>query len=205
MEYNKNRDKYAAAELVTMPYNPAAHMPDDDTFMENIPAIVDQIKTIRSFAPKAKFRVDPITIDSPYPRPGRDPRNDGLFASAWCVRMVKYLAIAGVDEAVFKLGPGARDVLQLASHADGKGVMAVDVDPHAGVDALAIDDGGRFAIWLINKTDQVQPVIVGKFSDGATVDILRFDGSAPKQKPLENRELKIDLAPFEVCLAAERK
>ncbi|NQT20605.1 MAG: PQQ-binding-like beta-propeller repeat protein [Planctomycetes bacterium] len=205
MNYCRQPEKHADAKLITMPYNPAAHMPDDDTFMENIPAIVDQVKTIRAFAPNAKFRIDPIKIDSPYPRPGRDPRNEGRFASAWCARMIKYLAVAGVGEAVFNLGPGADNIRKIAGEVAGRNVLATDVGPHEAVDALAIDDGGRVVVWLINKTDQTQPVVVKKFSDGEKVDILRLDGSDPKQQPLDNGDLKINLAPFEVYLAAGRK
>jgi hypothetical protein len=183
MHYNNKPDQFTNAEWIVMAFNPAAHMPDDDTFMENIPAVLDQVHSIRGFAPRAKFRIEPITIDSPYPRPGPDPRNRGQFAAAWCARMLKYLALAGVDEAVFKVGPGpCDDLLADAARLKGQPILATDVDPHGRVDVLATED----ALWLINKTDAPQQVTVTRGTSGG----VRPESLAPlevKRIARENR------------------
>jgi hypothetical protein len=211
-EYLGRPRRYAAADLITLPYNPAAHMPDDDTFMENIPAICDQVNTIRSFAPNARFRVALITIDSPYPRPGPDPRNGGLFAAAWCARMVKYLALAGVEEAAFKVGPGYAD-LALATMAPsaGRRVLATSVGPHAAIDALALEDAGGRIVWLINKTDQPQEGVSVEFGREGKVQLRRLNASTslkaglepPAEMTLKNGSLRLSLEPFEVCILTE--
>jgi hypothetical protein len=72
-EINGNQAKYAEAAELAWGFNVAMHLPDDDTFMENIPAVVDQVKSVRVFAPNARIRVAPVTFISPYPRPGPDP------------------------------------------------------------------------------------------------------------------------------------
>ena len=210
--YNGDPKKYASAEIVTMPYNPAAHMPDDDNLMENIPVIRDQVETIRSFAPQARFRIDPITIDSPYPRPGPDPRNKGLFAAAWCARMVKYLALARVDEAVFKVGPAYAELLlgMMAPYA-GRQVLATSVGPHEALDALAIDDGGRRVIWVINKTDRPQRTALDGVAGEARLHVVRLNAStslqsglgAPEELAAKDGSVALTLGPFEVCMVSE--
>jgi len=210
MEYNGKPDKHADAEWIVMNYNPAAHMPDDDTYMENITAVYDQVQSIRQFAKKAKFRVDPITIDSWYPRPGPDPRNNSLFGAAWCARMVKYLALAGVDEAVFKVGadspkPYATNVLKLLSLFAGKPVLTTDVPPHADVDVLAIRDGAARVLFIINKTGSLRRVSI----KAGRVDIARarqaqIEGRPWQALPLADGAFALDLPPCEVWVVEMR-
>jgi len=83
---------------IVLPYCPALHMPDDDTFLENLPTVVDWVASLRAATLKAKVRVDPITFNSPYPRPGDDPRNRGLYGAAWCLRLLYFLNQAGVTK-----------------------------------------------------------------------------------------------------------
>ena len=79
---NTQRDLHQDAAIIQFACNPALHLPDDDTFMENIAAIVDQVRTVRSFAPGAKIRIDPVTFDSKHPRLETDPRNATLVRSS---------------------------------------------------------------------------------------------------------------------------
>ena len=53
VDINRSRDKYKDQQEITWAYTPTTHLPDEDTMMENIPAIVTQARTIRSFAPHA--------------------------------------------------------------------------------------------------------------------------------------------------------
>ena len=215
LQCNRDRQQYTGAELIALRFNPSLHMPDDDTFMENIPAICDQVVTIRSFAPTARFRVDPIALDSPYPRPGPDPRNRGQFAAAWCARMVKYLALAGVEEAVFNVGLGhsAELVQKVMAPYAGRTVLSTDVGPHAAIDVLALDDAGRRVIYLINKTDRPQRLLVDKLGDAAKAKLLRLNASAPltsglgppQEVAVKNGQLSLDLDPFEVCIMTETR
>jgi len=209
MEYNGNPAKHAGDALVAMPYNPAAHMPDDDTYMENITAVRDQVLSIKAFATKAKFRIDPITIDSWYPRPGPDPRNRAMFAAPWCARMLKYMALAGTNEAAFKVGPGPCDaVLKLMAAYEGRPVLAAGNGPHDAVDCLAIDDAGRKVIWLLNTTDRPQQV--GLRNPAERIEILRLNASSPRKfasRKSSNKDpiLTVKLEPFEVCVIIQQK
>jgi len=207
VEINQHRADHAGAETVSFAYNPASHLPDDDTFMENRPAAADQVRTVRAFAPKARVRVGPITLDSPYPRAGRDPRNRGLFAAAWAAGLVRHLALAGADEAVFCVGPGPVDeVLREMGVLKGRAVLQADAaagDADAPpVEALAVRaDGGGAVVWLSNSTDRAQAVVVEGLGGAAKAALWRLgaDGPAASSVPVEGGRLALELGAFEVC------
>ncbi|HUX00696.1 MAG TPA: PQQ-binding-like beta-propeller repeat protein [Phycisphaerae bacterium] len=215
LELNQKRDTLKEAAAVAFPYNPAAHMPDDDTFMENRSAVVDQVRTIRAFAPRAAIRIGPITINSPYPRPGPDPRQKTLFVASWAAGLVKYLALAGVDEAVFQLEPGPADtLLREMSALAGRPVLAATVIA-AGrppIEAWAVRDEGRLIVWLSNNTPEAQKAVLANPGEGGTVTVWRLtDDAAAKAGPVEQPAtmaadgLEIELAPFEVGRVTLRK
>ena len=106
VDINHSRQKFESAKEVTWAYTSATHLPDDDTQMENPPALADQVATAKSFAPKAVCRVGPIHLESSSGPGGHDPRAAQPLAAAWAAEVVKYLSEAGVSEAAFDLGDG---------------------------------------------------------------------------------------------------
>jgi hypothetical protein len=175
VDINRGREKYADAGTVTWAYTSATHLSDDDTLMENPPALVDQADTIRSFAPRAALRVGPISL-------GRPQRGDGApLAGAWVAEVLKALSCAGVEEANFKLAPGLADTVlaDIASHA-GKPVLSVEpvAEPGSGnqawaVVALAVQDGDATIVWLINRTpEKAHAVLEGV---GPSVNVVPVD------------------------------
>jgi hypothetical protein len=195
--YNHEPQKYADAELVILPYNPAAHMPDDDTFMENIPTILDWIRSIRVFAPHAKFRFDPIDFYSPYPREEKDPRNKGLFAASWCACVMKYLALGDVDEAAFALDTSyAASILKRFVPFAGRRILGVDISPGtpSPIAILAVDVDGDITIWLMNLTDQPQQVSI----HGLNNVRLRYTASTGEEANSPVNLPTITLPSFEV-------
>jgi len=207
----RRRKQYVDARRIVLPYTPAMHQPDEDTFMENLPCIVDQVAAIRSFARKAAFRVDPLTIDSRF-RKDPDPRNRGLFAGAWCARAVKYLALAGVDEAVFKVGPGYAALIQKQMGAcAGMPVLGTSVGPHEALDVLAVSDRGRRIVWVINKTDRPQAAILQGLKGITQAHVIRVNAATSVQSGLgpartvsvADGSLRLELAAFEVCVLTE--
>ena len=156
--YNRNRADFADATRVEIPFNPAVHLDDDDTLMENLPAIVDQAATIRSFAPNASLHAGPVLFDSPYPRPQRDSRNGTAFATAWLARFVKFAAQAGIVEAAIALADGPWTALyEELSALSGRRLLDAGTDPHAGVDVLAVDGHGA---WVVNNRAATRQVTV---------------------------------------------
>ncbi|HEY3417496.1 MAG TPA: hypothetical protein VGM23_11485, partial [Armatimonadota bacterium] len=162
---NEHREPYVDAEQITWEYNPSAHLPDNDMFMENVSAIIDQVRTVRTFAPRAKIRIDPIHFTWPHPLAAPDPRIGKPFAAAWTAVMLTFLARAGVDEAVFAVGPGpSEDLLRHFRRYAGHPVRVADISgPYPQpVQALAIGDGNDLRIWLINMTDAPQRLVFGE-------------------------------------------
>ena len=177
--------------------------------MENLSAVLDQVRTVKSFAPGAKIRIAPVSIDSPYPRPARDPRNKALFGAAWLAGVARYMALAGVDEAAFAVGPGYADLVRedMAKFA-GDGVVSVEVGglcPLA-VEALAIEHGDDRVTWLINKTDTSQEAVVGGLGGATQVHAQRIDERTVGQSSMPERildvkggSLSLTLSAYEVC------
>jgi len=205
-EINGNPAKYGAAAELAWGFNVAMHLSDDDTFMENIPTVVDQVKSVREFAPKAKIRIAPATFNSPYPRPGPDPRCQTRFGAAWTVRMVKYLGLAGVEEAGFDVGAGVaagavRDLAKLAGSPLLTAVIEGGGAP-TPVDVLAFEADSKRRIWVVNLTGQPQTVILAGLGVGAEVRIERGaspDAERPNPQAAAKGEITLELAPFEVC------
>jgi hypothetical protein len=202
--YNSQRAKYADSSLITLAYNPAAHMPDEDTFMENVPTVLDWVNSIRAFAPNARFRFDPIGFNSPYPRPAADPRNVGLFAAAWCARVVKYLALGGVEEAAFIPNTKyAAAILGRVAPFAGARVLKATVSPGtpAPVDVLAVEGNGKMVLWLINLTDRTQRVAVEGLGKVKSLRFTAIRGGPEVQRKLSS----VTLLPYDVIeIVAEK-
>jgi outer membrane protein assembly factor BamB/HEAT repeat protein len=181
-EINGNQAKLAAASELAWGFNVALHLPDDDTLLENIPAVVDQVQAARAFAPRARIRIQPVTFFSPYPRPGPDPRCGVAFGAAWVVRMVNSLAQAGVAETGFDVGAGTADgmVRELAKYA-GRPLLSTsfaDSQLPRTIDVLAIEVDGKRQSWVVNLTDQRQSMTLAGLGNG---------------------DLALDLEAYEVC------
>jgi hypothetical protein len=155
---NANRDTYATQKTITFRFNPTTHLRDDEMIMENIPAVIDEVATIRSFAPEAIIRVDPVGFNSKVRGAMTDPRSEMPFGAAWCAAMIKALAIAHVPEAGFAVDGDFAHATQkeIGAHA-GATILETKIEGavRAPIEALAIEDGGKRFLWLINLTGDV--------------------------------------------------
>ncbi|OPZ29736.1 MAG: outer membrane biogenesis protein BamB [Lentisphaerae bacterium ADurb.BinA184] len=212
---NGRRDQVKGAAVLQWAFNPSAHMPDNDTFTENLPAILDQVRTMRAVAgTAAKVRLDRLGFDSPYPRAARDLRNGGLFGGAWLAAAIGYAGLAGVDEAVVAVGPGpaadwvARELGGLA----GCAIHAVRTDgpPPPPVFAYATARPGQAKpdLWLVNLTDDAQAVAVAEIEAGqVTLNRLNTATLAATVQPETQTvpaggTMTVRLLPYEVCRMA---
>lgn len=214
VELNQKPEAQSGAATVGFAFNPTAHMPDDDTLFENCSAVVDQVATFRALALKAKFRIGPIDFNSPYPRPGPDPRNRGMFAAAWTVRMVKYLAFAGVDEAAIAADPafGGRVLGKLVTFAGDEmtGLPTPYGLPGSAVEEFSVLAYGKPVIWLANLTSQPVDYTVdrNKFGKARKVSLERLlapNGAAAATWHAEpaialSDVVRVQLPAFGVCL-----
>ena len=208
MTYNRAPKEFADTGPLVIPYCPALHMPDEDTYMENIPALVDWTRSLRATLPTAHFRIDTITLDSPYPRQGADPRNKGLFAAAWSARVIEYLAMARVAEAAFASNQAYAGIIQkrLGSLAGAQLLnVAIQQNAPSTVDAFAITVNGESFVWLINLTDQTQQLTVTGMGTAKSITSTSIDKTTKTglALPIEiqkvnNGEITVKIGPFAV-------
>jgi type II secretory pathway pseudopilin PulG len=209
MDVSTTRDKLREAPIVTWPFNVAVNLFDDGTLLENLPAVADQVRTARAFAPRAVLRVAPATFNPPWPREGPDPRNRGQFAAAWLAAAVSHLARSGADEVMFDTGPGPAERVErmLAAHA-GQTVLATSFnsDSHPSIEAVAVDDHGVRFVWIINLTPHRQKVVIDGLPEGARLALERVSATTPSPAdrpagsiPAKRGRCQLLLSPFEVC------
>lgn len=205
VDINNNRGKYADAKSITWPYTSATHLPDDDTLMENPPALLDQTKTIRSFAPQAALRVGPIRLEAGADA-APDPRRGKPIAEAWVAEVIRAMALGGVEEAEFDVGPVRPDwVISRLRREAGAQVLSADAAPAAGtvgpafaVQALAFQTKDGPHVWLLNRTPRnVSAVLDGL---GKPYWAWRLGNSPvdPPQPDPKETSTRVDLGPYEV-------
>ncbi len=181
-------DKYGSAAEIAWRFNPAAHLNDDDMLMENIPAVLDQVLTVRQWAPKARITIGPNSFHWHHPGRPVDARNSTQFGAAWCAALWKYLALASVDEVAFDVGPGPADAVQQSLGAlAGRRLhhVAIRGPLPRPVEAFAVAAPAGVALWLVNLTDAPQPVEIPSIPAGL----------APKSLTLQPYEVKTVMVP----------
>jgi hypothetical protein len=204
VDVNNNRAKYADAKSITWPYTSLTHLPDDDVLMENPPALLDQARTIRSFAPHAALRVGPIRLESGGTT--HDPRCGKPIAEAWAAEVVRSMALGGVEEAEFDVGPWPKGgVLDTLSRIPGVQVLPAEAVPAPGiigpafaVQAFAVRIKDGYAVWLINRTPRKVSVVVEGLGRPARVWPLGMRPDQPPASDPRDTTTRAELGPYEV-------
>ena len=144
---NFTRGAFANAPRVQWSYTPNTHLPDDDTIMENVPAVADQAKTIHGYNPSARLVVNPLHVSE-------EKKNQPVTA-AWAAAMVQSLALGGVESAGFDLGgelsAAALDAIRPLA---GKQLLSVQTTPprSSHLYAWAVEGETGPIVFLINRT-----------------------------------------------------
>lgn len=221
---NGSVDKNRNAQTLTWGFNPQIHLFDDDMIRENRMVILDQVKSAHSYAPNAAIRIAPIHVGPPRSgdAPARDPRDDSAFGAAWAASVVKYLALAGVNEAQFDMGAFPTQVVSRLALLAGRAVYDVRVsqpDLHRGaaVDAFAVEESGAPVLVLVNLSGSTQTVAchgLPAAKGNGVVELRRLviPNSNPAAQrgffdtppvvstmPASANGLNVVLDPFEVC------
>ncbi len=195
-----------AAEKLTWALCPVLHLWDDDTFIDNLPTVVDQVRTMRVLAPNAEIGIDPITINSPYPRTGPDPRNKGLFGAMWVAGLTQYLAKARVDHTTVAVQSQYVDeLLRVMTPLAGKPTLGVHISgvKHELISAFAVKDQGSCLLCLVNlspkaisgvKVASTEPLTL---KEEARISSQFIQGKVPvNTRSLESNELW--MRPYEI-------
>lgn len=195
-----HRADYAGRNQVSWSYIPTEHLPDDDTIVENLPAIEAQLKTVRSFnTAGAKLHVGPIHLT----RKGHDPRGEQPFGAAWAAGMIKYISLGAAEEAAFDLGRGPADaVLDAIRPFANRQLLETQVQPsgliHFTAYAIAAQaDESPETVFLVNHSKESREVEVHLPAKAVTVRRVGGDG-AGRNEEVRAGALKVRLGAYDV-------
>jgi len=192
-----NHQKFADKTRIDWSYIPTSHLPDDDTIMENLPAVTDQAKTILSFNhSQPVLRVGPIKLEAT----GDDPRGDMPIGAAWVIGMVHSLANGHVQAAEFGMkGKMATAALAAIRPYANWQLIEVETAPMDSTDVLAF---GCFkqnskVLFLVNKRSQISRVDLPTGSRAVVLHLTTGNEDTPVGPAAG--DVSIVLQPSEVC------
>lgn len=213
-ELNRQRPDPTTIDVVSFGLNPQIHAFDNTSIVETLEVQGDAVRSAKQFIGDRPLLISPITfkkqaLDVP-PAAGTlpanvDPRQTSLFAAAWTLGSVKYLAEAGVDSATYFETVGWKGIMETASgsplpkqfesrpgqlfpiyhvlrelapFAGGHVRETSSADPMSVV-GLSVEHGNNQRLLLANLTSAEQSTCVFGFSDRIALRQLDANGFAP--------------------------
>lgn len=194
-DFSFNHDAYKSRPQIEFSYIATTHLPDNDTILENLPAIADQAIAVGMVNPTAQIRVGPIGLQQ-----RSDPRDNTPMTAAWSVGVVKNLALGGAAQAEFRpagaIPAFVRDAI--AAHS-GEQLIEVSTAAHQMTRVLAlgcINDKHK-TIFVANLSAERAPVVVDY--DGLAPRVTTLSaGQTEQQAKLTGNAYEFELAPYEV-------
>jgi D-apionolactonase len=129
-ELNRDRPDLSIMDGVSYPINPQVHSSDEASLIEALETQADTVTTARSFSGSLPIVISSVTLKPPFnqaateqeqpPLPGElpssvDQRQMSLFAAAWTVGSLKYLAEAGAASITYYETIGWRGLVERQS------------------------------------------------------------------------------------------
>jgi hypothetical protein len=126
-ELNRNRPATADVDAIVYPITPQVHAFDEASMIENLEAQAITVQTARSWAGGRRLAVSPVTLKprfnanaterepegAPRDLPASvDARQMSLFAAAWTLGSIKYLAESGANSVTYYETTGWRGVME---------------------------------------------------------------------------------------------
>jgi hypothetical protein len=218
-DLNRHRPRIEDMDAVCYAITPQVHAFDEASLMEAVEAQADTVRTAQSFCAGRAIVVGPITLKprfnpdatgpEPAPVPGElpaqvDPRQMSLFAAAWTLGSVKYLAESGAASLTYYETTGWRGVMETEEGAplperfpSGPGMtyplyhvlrdlaecrhgtlLECRSSDTLAVEALAVRGEDGIHVLLANMTPREQRVVVGPLPAGAAAMRLLDEDSA---------------------------
>jgi hypothetical protein len=245
-ELNRDRPPVAAVDGVCYSINPQVHAFDDISLVENLAAQAETVASATQFAGGRPLFVGPVTLlprfnpnatgPEPEPLPGEppetvDPRQMSLFAAAWTLGSVRYLAQPEVASITYYETTGWRGVMETEAGSPlperfqsvPGGVFPLyhvlaDVGEFAGgevlsttashplrVDGLALRKDGRTRVLVANMTLAPQRAVVTGLPTLVRVRVLdETNAEAAMREPEAFRaEAGVEMRPKEGSLEIE--
>jgi hypothetical protein len=211
---NRVRPDSDMLKVVAYGIVPQIHAFDNRSIMETLPIQAETVRSAREFIGTNPLMITPITLRlqtvAQPPLPGElpssvDPRQPTLFAAAWTLGSIKYLAEAGVQSATyfetvgwkgimesaggtplpkkFSSQPGAvfpvYHVLREIGDFEGGRVQRMNSSDSQTVAGLALRKGKRLRLLVANLTDRPQPVGLRGLGDKVEIRRLEPEGMRP--------------------------
>lgn len=125
-ELNRGRPDVGPFDFLTYSLNPQVHAFDNASLVENLAAQADSVNSARQFARSKGIVISPVSL-KPRFNPNAtsaskaaanemlaqvDPRQPSLFAAAWTMGSIKYLAESGVESATYYETRGPLGVME---------------------------------------------------------------------------------------------
>ena len=203
-QLNRIRPAPDMLEVVAYGITPQIHAFDNQSIMETLPIQADTVRSARQFISASPLMITPITLRlqsvAQAQLPGElpssvDPRQPTLFAAAWTLSSIKYLAEAGVQSVTCYETVGWKGIMEaaagtpqpdkfpsqpgevfpiyhvlhdLAEFAGGR-VQRVDSSDTLSVAGLALRKGKRLRLLVANLTDHPQPAAIRGL--GANIEV----------------------------------
>jgi len=128
-ELNTIRPDAGPDDGVVYSLTPQVHAFDEQSIVETLEVQAETVRTARSLYGPRPIIISPITLKPRSTSPSKvgvlppsvDPRQMSLFAAAWTIGSIKYLAQGGADSLTYYETTGWRGVMELA---DGPGLPA---------------------------------------------------------------------------------
>jgi hypothetical protein len=126
-ELNRNRPGTADVDAIVYPITPQVHAFDEASIIENLEAQAITVQTARSWAGGRRLVVSPVTLKPRFNANATEPETEGarrelppsvdarqmsLFAAAWTLGSVKYLAESGANSVTYYETTGWRGVME---------------------------------------------------------------------------------------------
>jgi hypothetical protein len=220
-ELNRGRPEIGDMDIVTFSINPQVHAFDETSIVETLDAQADTVLSAQAFSGGKPIVVSPVTLkprfnpnatgaDTPLP-PGAlprpvDPRQMSLFAAAWTLGSIKYLAESGVDSVTFYETTSWRGVMEteqgsplpdkfpslagtvfpmyhvFAEVASAKGaeIIACDTSDPLAVLGLGVKTDNGLRVIIANMTVEPQRVMFGPVNTG-TARLRRLNAETAKE------------------------
>ena len=166
-------------DAVCFGLSPQVHAADDESLMENLPALADCVETARMLRPGRPIAVSSVTLVPPLgPYPGGAPvpgglpgavdvRQFGLFGASWALGAVGWLAGVRTESATFFETAGAQGIVQR------EGGSAYD-------ELLPVAPGDAYPVLHVLAD-------LAEWRDGALVDVRTSDPLAVTALAVEAR------------------
>ena len=217
-ELNRERPEPSWLDVVAYSINPQVHAFDDRSLVENLEPQAATVTSTKAFLGAKPIAISPVTLaprfnpqaKNPPPNPP-DYRQRSLFAAAWTVGSLKYLAEAGVSSVTYYEMFGAGGVIDqagaypvlhpLADAAAMRGAQVVPLRSSHPLRAVALQLKSSKGAMILVANLTLDPVIVRVPSLGPSQQVAMLDEHSPRQRAVHrlasaNPTFTLGLLPY---------